>query len=191
LTCIVGVVGASNLVWLAADSLGSGGGLKQEFSTPKLISLRAEIKKDHVFQRTESIIIGYTGSFRVGNVLHKQLKIPSVSKELYEYMVCDFVPEVMDKLDHAGCLKDDHHIKSGQDFLVGISGRLFAVQSDFSVLEPAVGYTAIGSGQEFALGALHALETTDYNAKQVAQLAVAAASAFSTTVGGTIHVIST
>jgi hypothetical protein len=190
-TCIVGVVGAQNKVWLAADSLGSSAGLRQEFVTPKLITRPLEIRKNDAFKQYTPVVMGYTGSFRIGNVLTKQLKLPALSGPLDEYMVCDFVPEVMSVLDRAGCLREEAHVKSGGTFLFGVLGRLFEVQSDFSVLEPAVGYTAIGSGQEFALGALHALETTAYEAEQVAQLAVAAACAFSTTVGGKIHIVST
>lgn len=190
MTCVVGVVGESNRVWLAADSLGSSAGIKQEFITSKLLSRSVEVKENSVFKGYETLVIGYTDSYRIGNVLAKQFKIPPITGNLDDYLVCDFIPEIISTLDRAGCLQEVSHVKSGGNFLLGVLGRLFEVQRDFSVLEPALGYTAIGSGQEFALGALHALENTEFGAKQVAQLAVEAAKAFSTTVGGTVHTMS-
>lgn len=190
MTCVVGIVDDSNRVWLASDSLGSGGGIKQEFLTPKLISRQVEIRERQTFKRYEPLLIGYTGSFRIGNVLTNNLSLPAIAKPVEQYMVCDFIPAVIEAFEHSGCLKEEAHVKSGGTFLVGVLGRLFEVQSDFSVVEPALGYTAIGSGQEFALGALWAVDHLA-DPECAARDAINAAKAFSTTVGGTTYVVST
>ena len=48
--------------------------------------------------------------------------------------------------------------ESGGQFLVGYKRRLYSVQSDFQVNEMADGFDAVGSGAEYALGAMLALK---------------------------------
>ena len=189
MTCIVGIKTASGVI-LAADSLGSSNGLKQEFSTAKLIRIAVDSRQDGVFAGEIPILIGYTHSFRMGNILKHCLKPPEITGSVDKYLVSKFIPELMRCFEQEGFAREDNKVKSGGEFLLGIAGRLFTVQSDYSVIEPEEGYTAIGSGQEIALGALYAYEDCNIEERDSAIGAVSAASKFSTTVGGTVHTMS-
>ena len=49
--------------------------------------------------------------------------------------------------------------ESGGSALVGYQGRLFQIQTDMSIVEPDPPLWAVGSGYEFALGAMHYART--------------------------------
>ncbi len=72
-------------------------------------------------------------------------------------------------------------------FLLANGGGIFFVSSDTSVTEFQQ-YYAVGSGAEFALGALHALYDSDLDAETLARRACAAAMAFNVYCGGEIDV---
>ena len=72
-------------------------------------------------------------------------------------------------------------------FLIANGNGMFHVGGDISVTRFEQ-YYAIGSGSDYALGALHALYEQDLTATQIAQGAVATAIAFDTKCGGDIRV---
>lgn len=72
-------------------------------------------------------------------------------------------------------------------FLIANRTGIFSVASDMSVTR-FERYYAIGAGNDFALGALHALYDEPYPAEVLAQRAVAAAIAFNPFCGGEIQV---
>lgn len=187
MTCVVGLT-EGNRVYLAADSLGSGNGVKQQYKTPKLQILTV-LQVDELQNSTIQLGIGYTTSYRMGDILRHILKPPKIgiSEDENEYLVSKFIPELINCFDDHSYTKSKDGVKTGGYFLVGLRGRLFLVQDDFSVLEPSSGYTSIGSGQEFALGSLYSSCSSSAAVRVVE--AVAAASCFSTTVGGDIDYI--
>ena len=72
-------------------------------------------------------------------------------------------------------------------FLLVNPGGIFFVSSDTSVTEFQQ-YYAVGSGAEFALGALHALYDTKADAEVLARRACAAAMAFNVYCGGDVDI---
>jgi hypothetical protein len=184
LTCIVGIA-IQDAVYIGADSLGSGGGGKQVYSTPKLIKLDALEKKDMSLSKI-CIGIGYTSSYRMGDILRYNFTPPQIGADTdeNEYLVRDFVPDLIKCFEEHSFSKTKEGAKSGGNFLVGVRKRLFHVQEDFSVLEPRSGYTAVGSGQDFAMGALFILKKKLEDPEKAVISAIRAASEFSTTVGG-------
>ena len=72
-------------------------------------------------------------------------------------------------------------------FLLANGGGIFLVSSDTSVTEFQQ-YYAVGSGAEFALGALHALYDGELDAESLARRACEAAMAFNVYCGGQIDV---
>mgnify|MGYP001006427156 FL=1 len=126
MTCIVGVVGNNGVV-LAADSLGSGGNNKQEYLTSKLISLEVGEQVSDLNYQTLGIAVGYTSSFRMGDLL-KHRFVPPVLKsdtDLERYMVAEFIPAVIKCFDENHYTTTDKGAKEGGNFLVAIKGRLF------------------------------------------------------------------
>jgi len=148
MTCIVGLV-QKGTVYIGADSASVSGWTSRITRLPK------------VFRRGP-FLIGYTTSFRMGQLLEHSLKVPAQTEtELDDmrFMVTVFAEQVRALLKERGVAKVEANAETGGQFLVGYRKRLYSVQSDFQVNEMADGFDAVGSGAEYALGALAALKT--------------------------------
>lgn len=70
---------------------------------------------------------------------------------------------------------------------MGYKGRLYKVQSDWSILEPTCGYTAVGSGSEICMGAISVLkDLEELTPKEKVVKAIEVASKHNPYVGGKI-----
>lgn len=186
MTCIVAIAGSPTV--LAADSLGSTNYSKQEYHNKKIITLNCSRQIQDFTSTAVTIGIGYTSSFRMGDLLTYRFKPPSIdiNQDCLDYLVSSFVPRVIDCFDTNHYSRNKDGAKSGGVFIVALEHRIFIVQDDFSVLEPTCGFASVGSGSEVALGALYA--STGNNVER-AMLAVEAASCFTPSVGGKIHLL--
>jgi ATP-dependent protease HslVU (ClpYQ) peptidase subunit len=146
MTCIVGLVHRGS-VYVGGDSASVQGWTSRITRLPK------------VFRRGP-FLIGYTTSFRMGQLLqhHLEVRTQRDDEDDTEYMVTEVAERVRLLLKERGLAKVEANAESGGQFLVGYRGRLFSVQQDFQVNEMADGYDAVGSGAEYALGALRALD---------------------------------
>jgi len=145
MTCIEGVAHRGRVV-LGGDSAGVGG---------YDLTVRADVK---VFTNGP-FIIGFTSSFRMGQLLQHSFKPPPVPKKpgsLGRYMVVDFIDAVRVTLKDKGWATKHNEQEAGGVFLVGVSGHLFRVDSDHQVGESRDGFDAVGCGSEAARGALFA-----------------------------------
>ncbi|MBK8937137.1 MAG: hypothetical protein IPM79_05715 [Polyangiaceae bacterium] len=146
MTCIVGLV-EKKIVYIGADSASVSGWTSRVTRLPK------------VFKKGP-FLIGYTTSFRMGQLLEHALQVPAQpasERDDMRYMVTVFVEHVRQLLKERGMAKIEANSESGGQFLVGYRSRLYSVQADFQVNEMADGFDAAGSGAEYALGALAAL----------------------------------
>jgi len=149
MTCIVGLV-EKKVVYIGADSASVAGWTSRVTKLPKVF-------------RKGPFLIGYTTSFRMGQLLEHSLNVPAQAageRDDMRYMVTVFVEHVRQLLKDRGMAKVEANAESGGQFLVGYRSRLYSVQSDFQVNEMADHFDAVGSGAEYALGALSALRGT-------------------------------
>jgi ATP-dependent protease HslVU (ClpYQ) peptidase subunit len=151
MTCVVGIA-INNKVYLAGDSAGTAG-------------LEVEVRATKKVFYNKEFLMGYCGSFRIGQVLQYIFKPPKLTqakkKDLMRFMVHDFV-SAMRMCIHSE-LKDSEEdiINNNGPYLVGVCGRLFEVQEDFQVSELLDGCHAIGAGGAYALGSLHSTKGQD------------------------------
>jgi ATP-dependent protease HslVU (ClpYQ) peptidase subunit len=112
-----------------------------------------------VFRRGP-FLMGYTTSFRMGQLLEHELEVPrqADNESDMSFMVTKFVESARGLMKDKGFSKIESNAETGGQFLVGYRGRLYSVQNDFQVGEMTEGMDAIGSGSDFALGAMKALE---------------------------------
>jgi ATP-dependent protease HslVU (ClpYQ) peptidase subunit len=173
MTCIVGVAHEGRVI-IGGDSAGVGG-------------YNLTIRADRKVFRTGPFIMGFTTSFRMGQLLAVKLVPPRWHPEddPWRYMVGDFVDAVRACRSTGGFLKKDSSVESGGSFLVGFRGRLFNIEDDFQVGESECGFGATGCGESYALGSL--AETTGDPRKRVLR-ALAAAERFSAGVKGPFHI---
>jgi ATP-dependent protease HslVU (ClpYQ) peptidase subunit len=178
MTCIVGME-FQDRVYIAGDIQGTGWNYKVVHTTPKVFSKCG-------------VVFGYTTSYRFGQVLEHNLQdpvIPHGEAEIYRWLITVLIPDVRAVLKETGYEK-------GGNCLIGVKNQLWELQDDFSVLRSVTGYSAVGSGCEYALGSLftsNAIETPG-NADDVKQLlkrAIRTAGTFSPSVGTDSTVLST
>ena len=176
MTCIVGLVD-KGVVYIGGDSAGVGG-----------YSLRT--RADRKVFRNGDFIFGFTTSFRMGQLLHYALNPPKrhPDTEVDKFMVTDFINAVRDCLKSGGYAEKHNDAEQGGTFLVGYAGRLFEVHGDYQVGETKSGYSAVGCGEDIALGAMFAAKGKP---RDRIEIALQAAEAFSAGVCGPFHIIST
>jgi ATP-dependent protease HslVU (ClpYQ) peptidase subunit len=165
MTCIAGATGGGRVV-IGGDSLGTG---------PHWQNLRSDRK---VFKKGD-FIMGFTSSYRMGQLLQYRLSTPHrhPNVPVFEFMVTDFVDAVRDCFRAGGYMSTENGVESGGEFLVGYSGRLFKVSSDFQVGESLGGIDACGSGDEVAMGVMFTIPEEDPRIK--VQRALGASARFS------------
>ena len=138
MTCIVGIA-QGGTVWIGGDSAGVD-------TSRHALSVRADPK---VF-RIGDFVMGFTSSFRMGQLLayalHPPLRRPEA--DVHAFMVTEFVDAVRDCLKAGGYAEKHDGAERGGAFLVGYAGRLFHIDSDYQVGENACGFDACGCGDQ-------------------------------------------
>lgn len=153
MTVIIGFIDKSK-VYIGGDRLASNNYYKAEAAEPK------------VFKKGE-FIIGYTSSFRFGEILQYGFNPPYHSKDIEtdkEYMVTHFIPEVRKSLEDGKYSKSDADGKSGVA-IIGYRNKLYTLQEDWSIIEYLSGVHTTGAGAEYAQGAMSALRNLDMTAE--------------------------
>lgn len=142
MTCIVGLED-KGLVYIGGDSAGISG-------------LSITVRADEKVFTTGPFIMGFTTSFRMGQLLRYKFDPPNQANGVDDmrYMVTTFIDAVRKCFfDNGFGSKEDNQ---GGTFLVGYKGSLYSIQSDFQVAKPTTGYAAVGCGTDLALGAMFA-----------------------------------
>lgn len=174
MTAIAGLV-HDDKVWIGGDSAGVAG-----------YSLAP--RKDAKVFTVGDFLIGYTSSFRMGQLLRFYLTppVPTEGQEPFEYMVRRFIPAVRTVLKDNGYLKTESGREEIGCFLVGWRGSLFMVESDLQVGELSTPYAACGCGDHLVMGSLF---TTEHPERRIA-LALEAAETFSAGVRSPFTILS-
>ena len=103
-------------------------------------------------------LFGYCGSFRMGQLLQYELKLPEVTirpDKAPEFIATRFVAAVRECFRAGGFERTRDAEAFGGTFLVGVLGALYWVQEDYwagAFVDP---YAACGCGSDIALGAMH------------------------------------
>lgn len=189
MTCIVGLVGKKGVL-IAGDAQGSTEWTKREDVSAK------------VFELMETVVVGYCGSGRFGQILQyhmEDLDPPPLTMDEHRWVVRDFIPFLRDVTEAHGHLHVHHNVEEfgPSAFLLGVRGRLFCVESDFGVNEHALSFESVGSGAETAMGVMHGElgdvrePIADNKLIGVAERAIEAAERLTLFVGGDITYVKT
>ena len=169
MTCIVGLTD-KNKVYIGGDAASASAYSMRISAVPKVF-------------RNGPFVIGYTSSWRMGQILEHHLRIdeselPRAGNSLHEFMVCVFVEKVRDLFKELGYSTVENNEETAGQFLVGCYGHLYYVDKDYQVNETINGMDACGSGEDYALGALYATKDTALNPYQRIDTALEAAAEF-------------
>ena len=163
MTCIVALTDGQNII-MGGDSAGTTGQELRLRADPKVFLLGP-------------YAIGFTTSFRMGQILHHHVDLPTPPTgqpdQLGRFMVTTVVPALRQafakhgfaKTAQAVSMREPHFTEHGQEiggmFLIGVAGRIFEIHADYQVAQPVTPFSAVGTGSPIALGALHALQSYD------------------------------
>jgi hypothetical protein len=113
------------------------------------------IRKDPKVFQNGPFLIGFTSSFRMGQLLmDAQFPDPGNMDE-FEYMRTQFVDVARARLKDGGYVKVNSNREESGQFIVGFHGRIFLVDNDFEIGEPSDPFFAVGQGSQEALGSLY------------------------------------
>ena len=182
MTAIVGFVDKEQgRVWIGGDSAGTADDIRSIRTDPK------------VFFRGE-MLIGFAGSFRMGQILAHHLDPPGHPKGAsgFDYMVATFIPCVMKLMDdHRYGGTDEEGSAQGGQFIVGYRGSMYLIDTDYQVGTVYHPYATIASGGEICLGAMHALHDYEFPPRERLRMALKASAEFCTTVSAPFLILAT
>ncbi|RWX70454.1 hypothetical protein EN780_03405 [Mesorhizobium sp. M4B.F.Ca.ET.089.01.1.1] len=128
MTCIVGLID-DGAVYMGGDSAA-------------ILDSNVEVRQNRKVFRKGAYLIGYAGSYRVGQLIEHTLELDSPQGALLKHMITHVAEKIR---EISG--------KESAEVLIGCLGRLFKFSSDFSVAEYKR-YAAIGQADQCALGSL-------------------------------------
>lgn len=162
MTCIVAIE-QNGVVVMGGDRFGSNGYAGEPVPFSKVFT------KDR-------LLIGYCGSFRMGQILQHALEVPlkTLTDDVDRWIAIDLVQAMRKAFkDNEWQLEDSGPAKS-DPILVAIDGRCYEIQSDLSYLRTITGEYAIGSGCYFAQGSMRSTRGKSAKARVVEALETAA-----------------
>jgi ATP-dependent protease HslVU (ClpYQ) peptidase subunit len=178
MTCIVGIE-FNDKVLMGGDIQGTGYNNKVVHTQPKVFNKKG-------------VLFGFTTSYRFGQLLEHGLAdpvVPEDDNEIYRWLITVLIPDIKK------ALKTGDYEKGGT-CLIGVKGQLWELQDDFSVLRSVKGYTACGSGYEYAMGSMFTTAgqrpslSTQQEYTNAVKAAILTAGTFSPSVGTDSVVIS-
>lgn len=150
MTCIVGIAQGGK-VYLGGDSAGIAG-------------FDLTIRSDPKVFRKGPFLIGYTSSYRMGQLLRFRFDPPAhhpPEMDPFEFMATTFIDAVRECLSTGGYAKKENEQEEGGCFLVGYRGVLYCVGEDYQVGIASSGFDAVGCADAAARGALYATRGDD------------------------------
>lgn len=153
MTCIVGIK-YKNKVFIGGDSAAVDG-----------YSVNA--RRDKKVFRNGKFLIGFSGSFRMGQIMRFHFTPPkhNPSKSDYEYMCVDFVKKMQKTFESNGF--DGQNKRSEKEtcgqMLIGYNSELYEIGEDYQVGIVYDNFNAIGAGYDLALGSLYTTNALEAN----------------------------
>lgn len=179
MTCVIGYVDTKGNSHIVADSAG----------TDVTYHNRSDLNETKIFQKGD-MLIGYTTSFRMGQILEHCVAFPERSEGLsdFEYLVKELVPTIRKAFVDEKYISDSD--KYGGVFIIVWNGKVYEIQSDFAVLSHSRRFASCGSGYTQAQGYMAACLRhgilTDSNVEKVMRSAIEAIANFNITVSGRV-----
>lgn len=180
MTVIIGYITKEN-IYIAGDSAGISG-------------YSLSIRKDPKVFKTGKFIMGFTTSFRMGQLLmSSKFKVSKQKKTEtdYHYMITTFIDAVIKTFKQGGYMKREKDSLEGGTFLVGYKGKLYEINDDFQVGEVYLNFNSVGCGSDIAKGAMYILDKNqDLLPEEKLTYALEAVNKFSAGVSSPFNIVS-
>lgn len=179
MTCIIGYV----------DTKGNGHMVGDSAGTNVTYHSRIDLHSAKIFEKC-GMLIGYTTSFRMGQILEHCLEFPDRTAGLtdFEYLIRQLVPAIRKVFVEEKYIQDTD--KQGGNFIIVWKGAVYEIQGDFSVFNHSRGFASCGSGNSHAQGFIEACRSygimSDDAVEDVLRNAIMAISNHNITVSGRV-----
>lgn len=166
MTCIIAHATRTSS-FIAADKLGSNNFTKAIQSEPKIFEKEFDSRVlEEGFIPTihkDTMTIGYTTSFRMGQLLKHCLVLPEKqpTQSFKEYLVQSVVPAIRTLFREEWGSRADNQDVGGGQFIILHKHKIYEIHEDFCVLEPKNNISAVGSGAYHAIAAMAAYLTVE------------------------------
>lgn len=175
----IAAIAEDGKVYMGGDSAGVGG-------------LSLTVRRDVKVFKNGPFIMGFTTSFRMGQLLHYAFEAPEHPDKMSDecFLSTVFIDAVRKCLKDGGYAEVDKNQESGGTFLLGYKGILYRIGGDYQVGISACDFDAVGCGHDLCKGSLHATHSYDIKPERRIKMALEAAEAFSAGVRGPFTVLS-
>lgn len=170
MTCIIAFTDGKSS-FIAGDKLGSNGFTKSVMVEPKVFEKefhRVSTNDEGTVRTRETMALGYTTSFRMGQLLSYNLLLPDqdANQSFSQYLVQKVIPLIRHMFKDEWGARDSSQDIGGGQFIILHNHTIYEVQGDFSVLQPKTQITAVGSGTYHAIAAMQALQSVSSDTKK-------------------------
>jgi len=112
-------------------------------------------------------VLGAAGDLRAINILHHAFKPPEPApnlkgKKLDQFVTVKFIAALRECFEHNGYASPDndqkeHIAEHSSTVFMAINGQIYIIDGDYSWISDANGLFAVGTGAQYALGAMYSL----------------------------------
>lgn len=154
MTVIIGYTDGENVHMIADGGIVNGDSI-QNIVHPKIFKINVA---------GHDMLIGYTTSFRMGQLLQFYLKEKLSSTDIdkdkiYEFLCTTFIENIRTIFkEHGFQCAGENQQEYGGTFLIGCMGRLFTVQDNYAVLEFKENFACVGCGETLATASMATFE---------------------------------
>jgi ATP-dependent protease HslVU (ClpYQ) peptidase subunit len=112
--------------------------------------------------RNGEYLFGTCGDIRMAQLLRYALEPPYVDTwDVDRHIATRFTDAVRACFEEGGWQRTEDGAARGGHFLVAVKGRVYEVEDNYQFFRNAEGIYTVGSGDEVAVGAMHALRDRD------------------------------
>jgi len=146
MTAIAALVDEVGVIWMGGDSAGVTAD-----------TLRLSVRKDEKIFMNGPMLLGFSSSYRMGNLLHYTFILPQQPEGMPDdcYMNTLFIDAVRECFKNGGFTRIENEQESGGSFIIGYKNTLYEIDSDFQVAIPTDLFVAVGCGADLCLGSLY------------------------------------
>lgn len=167
MTCIVGLK-ENGVVYIGADSSAYCNGIVTSSKLEKVFKVK-------------DFIIGYTTSFRMGQLLQYYLSEVEDKEEGQgdlEYLVKTVIPFIQKLFKENGFANINENVERGGKFLLAYNNNLYEIEGDYQVNTYHDNYNSVGSGEDFAKSSFYTTRNVKISPETKVYLALESAEHF-------------
>jgi ATP-dependent protease HslVU (ClpYQ) peptidase subunit len=156
MTCIIAWIDKDKGAIVAGDRRGSDGWTGSKYKAPKVF-------------KNNDFIMGYTTSFRMGQLLEHTWEPPKRMENETDqhYVYVTVVNSFRELFNKNGFGNKDNGEETGGNFIMAYKGKLYEVQPDYSIIEDENDILSVGCGENIAFGTLAAILQYEKDYKKV------------------------